>query len=220
MKKIQFGMVLITGILFLLAGCTEYEDETYLIEEFDNGVMTLLDNPDYTATQVDSFFSDLLSVDSSMTETNYDSILINNSQVRDSLITKMKLENYSLAPSVNRKSVPVEGEVMMALIDLNSTVDKEYVFYLDSYMLLEFYDLNHNMKEVKTDNRFPLELLALTKNIKERFEVTLGNSEYLMVMKVTEASKNVNNVLLQPLIMRVILPFVAILKEQIYPCLL
>jgi hypothetical protein len=39
-----------------------------------------------------------------------------------------------------------------------------------------------------------LELLALTKNIKERFEVPLGNSEYLMVMKVTEASKNVNNV--------------------------
>jgi hypothetical protein len=83
---------------------------------------------------------------------------------------------------------------MMALIDLNTSSLKDYVIYMDSYMLLELYELNNGMKAVEMENHIPMELLAMTQTVRERFEAELGNYRYLLIMKVTEASKNVKNV--------------------------
>ncbi len=194
MKKIYFGLIWTVVIVLLSGGCTEYEDEVYPIESYDAGVMTMLDYSDFSATETDTFFTDFLAIDSSMTVANYDSLLKNQSQLLNTLVDTLEMKGCFLISSINRRKVPVDGEVMMALIDLNTSPLKDYVIYMDSYMLLELYELNNGMKPVEMDNHFPLELAALTNTVKERFEAEMGNALYLLIMKVTEASKKAKNV--------------------------
>jgi|GEM_PF-4264973 len=192
MKKLLIGTMAVA--LLLTIGCSKYEDKTYEIDDYNGGVITLLDYSQYVVTEAGSFFSDFLSIDSSMTVLNYDSILVNNSTARDSLVRKMEKESNLLETSVNRRLYPVNESVVIALLDLSSTAIKDYVLYIDQYMLVDFLDLNNNLATIEQDNKMPLEVLALTVNVKERIEVTLGNSKYLVVLKKTEASKGATNV--------------------------
>lgn len=192
MKKLLIRTMAVA--LLLAIGCSKYEDKTYEIDNYNAGVHTLLDYSQYAVTEAGSFFSDFLSIDSSMTVLNYDSILVNITTARDSLIRKMEKEDNLLEPSANRRLFPVNESVVMALLDLSTVAPKDYILYIDKYMLVDFLDLNNSLSAVEQDNKMPLELLALTVNVKERVEVTLGNSKYLVVLKKTEASKGAVNV--------------------------
>lgn len=192
MKKLLIGTMAV--ILLLTIGCSKYEDKTYEIDDYNAGVHTLMDYSQYVVTEAGSFFSDFLSIDSSMTILNYDSILVNNATARDSLVRKMEKEDNLLEPSVNRRLFPVNESVVIALLDLSSVAVKDYILYIDRYMLVDFLDLNDNLSALEQDNKIPLELLALSANVKERIGVTLGNSKYLVVFKKTEASKGASNV--------------------------
>ncbi|HDR68178.1 MAG TPA: hypothetical protein ENN61_03925 [Bacteroidaceae bacterium] len=192
MKKLLIGTMAVA--LLLTIGCSKYEDKTYEIDNYNAGVLTLLDYPQYAITEAGSFFSDFLSIDSSMTVMNYDTILVSNTEARDSLVIKLEKDNNILEPSVNRRLYPVNESVVIALLDLSSVAVKDYILYIDRYMLIDFLDLNNNLEAVEQDNNMPLEVLALMVNVKERIQVSLGNSKYLVILKKTEASKGATNV--------------------------
>lgn len=189
MKKLLF--IAMSALLVLAAGCSMYQEEVYEISSYDAGIGVLLSDSTNASLDHVSMFTDLLSVDSTMTTTNYDSLIMISGTVRTNLDSVLNTKNAILAVSVNRIQASVKADVAIALLNLTGAAENEYKFYFDSFMDVEIYTASTG-EAVETDNSFPLEMVAAQNLVKGCITVTLPGANYFFVLKRTEASKTVN----------------------------